>query len=341
MTAAIWGISLLWAIVFIYGIAGSIDFGAGFWAMVFFKEEHASAATIANRYLSPLWEVTNVFLVLFSVSLVGLFPTAAFVFGNILLVPGCLILIFLTLRTVFMVYAHSIDRYQQPLRVISGITGVIIPALLMSVFPIAQGNFLIQNNGRLTLSLTQLFSSPTTYVYILLGLTSELFLSAMLLADYSRIANDSTAFYLYRKQAIWLGPINMVWAFIAFFWIAQSAPWLEKDMLSQWPWFLVSGGFFVLGYLLTVSTRENLHLRFRLAVVSHVVQYGCAMIGYGRAHLPYLIYPYVTIQDSFTNSEMFRALIVVLILGIAILFPGFIWFWRLFLENRAYVSKED
>lgn len=359
MTAALWGAALLWALVFIYGIAGSVDFGAGFWAMVFYREKDAKAATIANRYLSPLWEVTNVFLVLFAVALVGLFPTAAYVLGNILLVPGNLILILLTLRTVFMVYAHTVDRYQKPLRVVSGVTGLLIPALLMTVLPIAQGNFLQNVGGRLTLRLGHLFTSPLVYAYVLLGLISELFLSAMLLADYARVAKDRSAYSIYRKYALWLGPLNMICALIALFSIGGAAPWLERSMLTQWPWFLASGLFFILGYGLSLSSGsgnsssgsgswsdsasrdKRLPRRFRLAVISHVLQYALAMAGYGRAHLPYLVYPAVTIQDSFTNSEMFRAVVVVLVIGVAVLFPGFVWFWRLFLENDTYASKPE
>ncbi|WP_284286190.1 cytochrome d ubiquinol oxidase subunit II [Alicyclobacillus fastidiosus] len=341
MTAALWGILLLWLIVFIYGIAGSVDFGAGFWAMVFFKERHASAATIANRYLSPLWEVTNVFLVLFAVALVGLFPTAAFVLGNILLVPGDLILILLTIRTVFMVFAHSVDRYQHTLRIVSGITGLVIPALLMTVFPISEGNFLHSVDGRLTLSVPDLFRNQVVYGYVILGITSELFLSALLLGDYSRVAKDESAYRVYRKHVLWLGPVSILSAFLALLSIGRSAAWLQKAMLSQWHWFLASGCFFVIGYVLVITCGWELKRRFRWAVVSIVAQYACAMMGYGRAHLPYFVYPVVTIQDSFTNSEMFRAVIIVLILGIAVLFPGFIWFWRLFLENRAYASKPE
>lgn len=55
-------IIILWALIFVYSILGSIDFGAGFWGMVYAKHP-TLAAKLANRYLSPTWEVTNTFLV--------------------------------------------------------------------------------------------------------------------------------------------------------------------------------------------------------------------------------------------------------------------------------------
>ncbi|WAH37571.1 cytochrome d ubiquinol oxidase subunit II [Alicyclobacillus dauci] len=340
MSAALWGITLLWAIVYIYGIAGSVDFGAGFWSMVFYRDRDVRASTIANRYLSPLWEVTNVFLVLFDVALVGLFPTAVLVLGNILLVPGGLILIFLTIRTVFMVYAHTIDEYQRPLRIVSGVTGLVIPALIMTIFPISEGgNFLVNVGGRLTLSPSLFLQTPALYFYILLGISSELFLSALILGDYALVGKDATAYRVYRKHALWLGPLNMAVALLTALSIARPAAWLERNMVAHWPWFVASGCLFIIGYALMVTSGTDLNRRFRWASVAIVAQYGCAMMGYGLAHLPYLVYPAVTINESFTNSAMFRAVIVVLILGLAVLFPGFVWFWRVFLANRPYATK--
>ena len=38
-----------------------------------------------QRYLSPVWEVTNVFLVFFFVGIVGFFPKTAYYYGTTLL----------------------------------------------------------------------------------------------------------------------------------------------------------------------------------------------------------------------------------------------------------------
>lgn len=341
MTDAMWGISLLWALVFIYALGGSVDFGAGFWAMVFYRQKDARAATIANRYLSPLWEVTNVFLVLFAVALVGLFPGAALAYGSVLLVPGNLILILLTIRTVFMVYAHSVERYQGLLRVISGITGLLIPALLVTVFALAQGGIVTKNSLGFQVSMPVLFQNQGVYSYIVLALLSELFISSMVLADYARVAEDDSAFLVYRRLALWFGPLAMLSAFLVVWTISTTASWFRTALTGQWTWFLASFVCFLAAMVLAVVSHTHHHKRFRLAVVLMAAQYLLAMIGYGRAHLPYLMYPYLTVQNSFTTLAMFRTLLIVLIVGIAVLFPGFIWFWRLFLENKAYVGKHE
>jgi len=339
MNEALWGISLIWALVFIYAIAGSVDFGAGFWAMIYQRHKDAHAATIANRYLSPLWEVTNVFLVLFAVSLVGLFPSAAFALGSVLLVPGDLILILLTIRTVFMAYTHVVHKFQYLLRIISGVTGLLIPALLMTVFPIAQGGYLSHAGEVYHLSLSGLLAHWTTYTYILLGILSELFISSVVLADYARVAEDPSAYRVYRRHALRLGPVAMVSALLVLWGIPSSASWLRNDLFAQGWLFVVSGIFFIIGIFIFWVARSVEQKVYRLGVIAVVLQYAFAMLAYGRAHLPYIVYPGITVQGSFTNVEMFRAALLVLIIGIAILFPGFVWFWRLFLESKSYAGE--
>jgi cytochrome d ubiquinol oxidase subunit II len=72
-----------------------------------------------------------------------------------------------------------------------------------------------------------------------------------------------------------------------------------------------------------------------------VVQFGLASIAYGSAHLPYLLYPNVTIYDAFTNETMFRYLLIGFLIGLAILVPVFLYFWRLFFKDKAYLQSDQ
>ena len=56
-------LTILWGFVFIYAVMATMDFGAGFWSMIYMNLEKTKATNIANRYLSPTWEVTNTFIV--------------------------------------------------------------------------------------------------------------------------------------------------------------------------------------------------------------------------------------------------------------------------------------
>ncbi|MGQ0452142.1 cytochrome d ubiquinol oxidase subunit II, partial [Bacillus sp. SS-TM] len=103
-------IIILWALIFVYSILGSIDFGAGFWGMVYAKHP-TLAAKLANRYLSPTWEVTNTFLVFVVVAFLGFFPKAAFTLATVMFVPVMLILVLVAVRSTFMVFAYSLPKY--------------------------------------------------------------------------------------------------------------------------------------------------------------------------------------------------------------------------------------
>lgn len=341
MNEPLTAVVILWIFIFIYSIAGSIDFGTGFWAMVYGRREDTKAASIANRYLSPSWKITNVFLVLLVVALVGFFPKATYMLGTLLLLPVSLVLLLLTLRSTFMVYAYSSRKYSGMLRVVSGITGLLIPGILVSILPITLGGFIEIVGGHPQLLVGKLLQSPTEYAHLGFGLTTELFLSALFLADYAREAEDEEAYQVYRRMAINLGPVTLGLAVLTTFTMVPEAQWIVESLLNQGVWFALSLGAFGLGYgSLWLRCKNGMVGRPRWAVIGVVMQYGLASFAYGSAHMPYIVYPYLTVEGGFTNSAMFQSLLIGYAVGSAILVPVFVWFWRLFMKDKRYVKQE-
>jgi len=337
-------ISLLWGFIFIYAVMATMDFGAGFWSMVYMNREKTKATNIANRYLSPTWEVTNVFIVAIVVALVSFFPGATFLLGTVLLIPGSLILLLLAIRSAFLVFSHIAKEYEKMLTYISGISGIIIPALLISVLPITHGGYIEMLDSTARLRLDQLFTSPHEYSFIGFAISSTLFLSSLLLADYSNEANELEAYRIYRRDALILGPISLLMAFFIMLTMQREATWLYNRMMDYLPWLISSVFmFFVAGIALYLPSRKQKGVkgRPRIAVVAVVIQYFLASYAYGKAHLPYMIYPDVTIQSGFTHPNTFKALFTTYIVGFVILFPGFIYFWRLFMKDRRYLQKQE
>ena len=108
MTLEIIGVSVLWLFLFLYVIVASIDFGAGFFnAYSAFTNKQHILTNIIQRYLSPVWEVTNVFFVFFFVGIIGFFPQTAFYYGTTLLVPASLALILLAIRGSYYASRHT------------------------------------------------------------------------------------------------------------------------------------------------------------------------------------------------------------------------------------------
>ncbi|UOQ44493.1 cytochrome d ubiquinol oxidase subunit II [Halobacillus salinarum] len=341
MEASTLAITILWSFLFVYSILGSLDFGAGFWGMVYGKNKHTNASVIANRFLSPTWEITNVFFVILVVALVTFFPFATTMLGSLLLVPVGLGLILLTIRTTFMVFAHHAQKFKNILRITSGITGLMIPALLVSILPITLGGFIEFENGYPQLHYGNLFKDPTLYMHVAFGLSTELFISSVFLMDYAKEADDWSAFQTYRSHALWLGPVSIIVAVLTIAAMPQEAGWIVNKIQANPDWFIVSLIFFLVGYgFLFVKRYKEYRGHPRPAVILIMLQYGAAIYAYGSAHLPYLVYPHLTVEEGFTNPTIFYQLLVVYGIGFAILIPGFILFWKLFLKDRRYLKQE-
>ncbi|MGM0875020.1 MAG: cytochrome d ubiquinol oxidase subunit II [Bacillota bacterium] len=345
MTAdSLLAITVLWGFVFIYAVMATMDFGAGFWSMIYINKEKTNATNIANRYLSPTWEVTNVFIVAIVIALVSFFPGATFILGTVLLLPGSFILILLALRSAFLVFSHVAKDYEKALTYVSGISGFIIPALLMLVLPITHGGYIEVVNDIHQLQFDVLLTSPNSYAFMGFAISSTLFLSSLLLADYSNVADELEAYRVYRRDALILGPISLVMAFFIMLTLKSEANWLYSNMLEYIPFLIGSVvSFLIAGAALFLPSAKHKQRigRPRLAVIAVTIQYLLASYAYGRAHLPYMIYPDVTIQSGFTHPNTFRALFITYIVGFLILFPGFIYFWKLFMKDKRYLKQNE
>jgi cytochrome bd ubiquinol oxidase subunit II len=341
MSNAYLAVTVVWGFVFIYAVMATMDFGAGFWSMFYINRHKTTATNIANRYLSPTWEVTNTFIAGLVVAVYSLFPKGAYTLGTILLVPGSIILLLLSIRSAFLVFSHIAEEYKKPLTYISGITGILIPGLLLSVLPITHGNYVRFTHHRETLDLLGLFSSPNEYAFFGFAITSTLFLSSLLLADYSKASEEFEAYKVYRRDAVIIGPISLLMAFLIMITLRQEAGWLYNKMMVDAALLYVSVGCFLIGGvgLILPSRKGNLRGMPRVAVIAVTIQYLLASYVYGKAHLPYIVYPYVTIHEAVTDPNSFRAVFITYIVGFAILFPGFIYFWSLFMNDKRYLRQ--
>ncbi|MCM3665933.1 cytochrome d ubiquinol oxidase subunit II [Mesobacillus subterraneus] len=343
MTDALTAITVLWGFVFIYAVMATMDFGAGFWSMVYINKTQTKATNIANRYLSPTWEVTNTFIVALVVAVYSMFPKAAYTLGTVLLIPGSMILLLLSVRSAFLVFSNIAEDYRKVLTYISGISGILIPGLLISVLPITHGGFVEFIGGSQNLNLSKLFTSPNEYAFIGFAVSSTLFLSSLLLADYSKASDEIHAYKVYRRDALILGPISLVMAFLIMLTLRNEAAWIYEKMMDDLYILIVSVVFFLIGGLALVLPsigKKSLKGMPRLAVIMITLQYLAASYVYGKAHLPYIVYPEVTIQSAFTDPNSFRAVFTTYIVGFLILFPGFVYFWSLFMQDKRYLRQK-
>ena len=131
----------------------------------------------------------------------------------------------------------------------------------------------------------------------------------------------------------------MVFALFVVGGIKQEANWLYQGLVENSRWLIASVVAFVIGYAaMLIPGRKGWHGWPRVAVIGAIVQYLLAAVAYGEAHLPYLVYPTMTLQAGATNEPMLHALFWCYLVGFAVLMPGFIIFWRMFMADRRYVQ---
>ncbi|SFJ70738.1 cytochrome d ubiquinol oxidase subunit II [Paenibacillus sp. UNC496MF] len=336
MSYELLGITVLWTFLFGYLIVASIDFGAGFfnyYSAVTGKQHLING--IIQRYLSPVWEVTNVFLVFFFVGIVGFFPDTAYYYGTALLVPGSVAIILLAIRGSYYAFnTYGTNNNNRFYMLLYGASGLLIPASLSTVMTISEGGYIAENaSGKLTFLYGKLFSSTYSWTVVLLALVSVLYISAMFLSYYADRANDRGAFEVVRKYALaWSGP-TILCSLLVFFAIRRHNP-VHFGQMEHFAWmFVLSFACFLVAVYL-VWTRKRLGLAF----VFVMLQFGFAFYGYGAGHMPYVLYPYLTIHDNFTSEPMAIALIAVFILGLLLLVPSLYLLMRLFLFDTKYVQ---
>ncbi|OBZ17602.1 MULTISPECIES: cytochrome d ubiquinol oxidase subunit II [Bacillales] len=335
MSYEVIGITVLWTFLFGYLIIASIDFGAGFFSYYSsITGTRHLIHSIIDRYLSPVWEVTNVFLVFFFVGFIGFFPDTAYYYGTALLIPGSVAIVLLAIRGAYYAFNHYGSRSRKIYTLMYGASGLLIPAALSTVLTISEGGYIeVTKEGKVIFLVRELFTSSYSWSVVLLALVSVLYISAMFLSFYAHKAGDAPAFQIVRKYAlVWSLP-TILSSLLVFFAIhGHNLEHFEKMMDRAWM-FGLSFLFFMLAVYF-VWKKQRLGLSF----IFVILQFAFAFYGYGSAHLPYILYPYLTIHDNFTNESMAIALITAFVLGLLLLIPSLYLLMRLFLFNTNYVK---
>ncbi|MFY0759257.1 cytochrome d ubiquinol oxidase subunit II [Metabacillus dongyingensis] len=334
MDIPIVGMTVLWVFLYGYLIVASIDFGAGFFA---FYAQLTKRDDIVNnlisRYLSPVWEVTNVFFVFFFVGIVGFFPQTAYYYGTALLVPGSIALVLIAIRGSFYAFGNYGAKDSLFYTFLYGATGLLIPASLSTALSISEGGFLEERNGTVVFLANELFTSFYSWSVVFLAIVSVLFISASFLTYYADRASDSKALSLLRKFALFWAPPTIIASFLVFLSLQQHNPRHFNQALDLWWMFGFSLLFFMISVWL-IYKRKNLGTAFIMVML----QFFFAFFGYGASHLPYILDPFVTIYSGYTNETMGITLVIVFIAGLLLLIPSLILLLRLFLFDAEYVK---
>jgi cytochrome d ubiquinol oxidase subunit II len=337
MNVELIGITVLWIFLYGYLIVASIDFGAGFFSYYsFLTGKKHLVHNIIERYLSPVWEVTNVFLIFFMVGMIGFFPDTAYYFGTSLLIPGSIAIILLAIRGsyyAFSTYGAKDNRFYMFLY---GASGLLIPASLSTVLTISEGGYITEQDGKVIFMFEKLFQSSYSWAVVMLALVSVLYISAMFLSYYAYKAKDAPALEVVRGYALWWSAPTIFCSLLVFFAISKHNSVHFNNMLDLGWMFVLS----LLCFLLAVFLLWK-RIAYGWAFIFVMLQFAFAFFGYGAAHLPYILYPYISLYQNFTNDAMALALIIAFICGLLLLIPSLALLMRLFLFDASYVQGKS
>ncbi|WP_108669864.1 cytochrome d ubiquinol oxidase subunit II [Peribacillus acanthi] len=334
MEIQVLGITVLWVFLYGYLIVASVDFGAGFFAYYgkLTKKDHI-ISHIISRYLSPVWEVTNVFFVFFFVGLIGFFPDTAYYYGTALLLPGSIALILLAIRGSFYAFGNYGSKDNKFYLFLYGATGLLIPAALSTALTISEGGFIEERGDQVIFLAGKLMTSPYSWSVVYLSIVSVLFISASFLTFYAHRANDLAARELLRKFALFWSPPTILASLLVFVSLREHNLRHFENMVDLWWMFGLSLlCFFGATYL--IYCRKALGSAFVLVML----QFFFAFFGYGAGHLPYILDPYITIYTGYTDETMGITLVIVFIAGLFLLIPSLLLLLKLFLFDADYVK---
>ncbi|EPE8673359.1 cytochrome d ubiquinol oxidase subunit II [Staphylococcus pseudintermedius] len=329
------GITVLWIFLFGYIIVASIDFGAGFFSLhaKLFGQSH-EINDLIQRYLNPVWEVTNVFFVFFFVGIVGFFPDTAYYYGTVLLIPGSIALILLSIRGAFYAFENYGQDSKLSWLMLYAVSGLLIPASLSTALTISEGGYIIESSsGNVDLNWTELLLSPFGWAVVLLAIVSVLYISSGFLTFYAHRAKDTSAYQLMRKWFLmWGAPMIMMSLFVFLSLRIQNEAHFMSAVFDYGWLFIISFIAFAIAGVLTLLKKAH-----GIAFIFVIIQMGTAFFGYGLSKLPYILYPYVHIDDAVTNDSMALVLTIAFIGGLLLLLPSLFFILKLFLFDKDYV----
>lgn len=329
------GITVLWIFLFGYIIVASIDFGAGFFSLhaKLFGQSH-EINDLIQRYLNPVWEVTNVFFVFFFVGIVGFFPDTAYYYGTVLLIPGSIALILLSIRGAFYAFENYGQDSKLSWLMLYAVSGLLIPASLSTALTISEGGYIIESSsGNVDLNWTELLLSPFGWAVVLLAIVSVLYISSGFLTFYAHRAKDTSAYQLMRKWFLmWGAPMIMMSLFVFLsLRIQNEAHFMSAVFDYGWLFIISFIAFAIAGVLMLLKKAHG------IAFIFVIIQMGTAFFGYGLSKLPYILYPYVHIDDAVTNDSMALVLTIAFIGGLLLLLPSLFFILKLFVFDKDYV----
>ncbi len=294
--------------LYCYIILSSIEFGASVFNIY---PELLGDHSKLNEYLSPVWETTNVFLVFFIVGIFTFFPGSVIYYGTNLMPLLFTALVFAVLRVVCMLLVFYGEIQNQYINLLFVISRFFFPLILC-------GFYFYCLTGQLAII-------PESF----LGLALWLFAIAVILLI------SATFFQYYsgvnlKKYIEKLAILFTLALAVLITALANSAPYLfangYQNLLAGLVLLISAAGFIWIFY-----KQKFLHLFLSVCSIIGTIFFSLISL-----HLPYLIYPNVTVYSAFTDPAVFKIMMWCLPFGLIVVAPALFLLYSLFGSKQSH-----
>jgi cytochrome d ubiquinol oxidase subunit II len=320
-----------------YAVAGSADFGAGFWDLTA-GGAHGGARVrgMIQRSMAPVWEANHVWLIFVLVIVWTAFPVA---FGSIfstLYVPLFIAAIGIIFRgTAFVLRGQAATINEaRTLGALFASASVLIPFSFGTVLGgIASGRVGV---GNATGDPVESWLNPTSALIGVIAVLTGAYLAAVYLAGDSVRAEQPDLARAFRARALLAGVASGAVAIGGLLVLRSDAP----DLFDG----LTSGGGLTMVIASALAGMATLGLvwieRYGLARITSAVAVVAIVVGWALAQDPYLLPPGLTLEEAAAADATLEATVIVVALGMLILGPSLWFLYRLVLQGRLDQTYE-
>ncbi len=302
--------------LFIYAVLLSIECGTAIFVNV---PALLGDEELIRAYINPVWETTNVFLVFAFVSVIAFFPGALPVWGHSLVVPFFFFLACMGLRVIGMLYVFYKGGKSRAMKLLflvaalaapAVLAGGVLPYLLTGNMPYGPMEWILAADCAVLAVFFLLFISSSFFAYLAdrKGLRAA-----------THLRSSAVVSFLFFVAAL---------AF-SFPIVGSAVPHLIQSMLAYLPAFCA---VIILEFIIMVLAegRKGDAARFW----SGIVFFGFIFFGVAFSELPYLIYPSITIYNTFADPGAATAMLGVFVVGALITLPALALLYYLFAYKK-------
>ena len=318
-----------------YTLSGGADFGAGVWNLLANGPRAEAQREVISHAIGPIWEANHVWLIIVVVLLFTGFPPVFVAIMTALHVPLSLMLVGIVFRGsafIFRTYDNS-DRGKRWWNRVFSATSVATPILLgMMIGAIATGR--VESRPDRVGNLYSAWIGPFPIVVGLFALSIFSFLAAVYL---TLETHDRDLVEDFRIRALIAAVAVGILAYVVYLLARREAP-LVFEGLDASPWGLpvrIATGACAILTLATLWFRHYFLARIAAAAQVTLILWGCAL-----AQNPYLVPPYLTVQNSAAPRVIHKLLLWALAAGSLFLFPSIYYLYHIFKGHEKQALPE-